>query len=117
MPTRVGRPFDPCATILLLVWLTILAVLPSILPAGCATASSAPAPAVVNPNSAPWWELTVLPRIGQTTAHEIVRYRESVRQSATCGNGAPAFRCAADMVQVRGIGPVTLQRIGPYLDF
>ena len=70
----------------------------------------------VNPNTAPWAELTVLPRIGETMARAIVRYREA----ATGGDGAgsrPVFRRAADLAQVRGIGPKTVQRLAPYLHF
>lgn len=67
----------------------------------------------IDPNSAPWWELMVLPEIGESGAKDIVAFRE-----ASCGKGAvQAFRHAGDLDLVRGIGPKTLVRISPYLRF
>ncbi|MGB2984393.1 MAG: helix-hairpin-helix domain-containing protein [Phycisphaerae bacterium] len=82
-----------------------------------AAAPVPPASATVDPNVAPWWELTVLPRIGETTARKIVRYRESVMQSSGSGEDDRAFQRAVDLERVRGIGPVTVRRIAPYLCF
>ena len=109
---------DACAVLLSLLSVTMLAVASSTYHAGRRIASS-PAPAVdtVDPNSAPWWELTVLPHIGQATAREIVSFRKASRHEAAGGDGAPVFLRTADLASVRGIGPVTLQRIGPYLSF
>lgn len=70
----------------------------------------------VNPNVAPWYELSVLPRIGWTVAREIVRYREFASQSEDVMAQNP-FSSAADLQSVHGIGPVTVQRIAPYLRF
>jgi competence protein ComEA len=70
-----------------------------------------PAIASINPNNAPWWELMVLPGIGETTARKIVEYREGDARRN------PVFREPADLEPVPGIGPKSIQRIGPYLRF
>ena len=111
------RRYDPHLTILFFLWLLMLvAVLPVFFATGVASATQ-PTLTSVNPNIAPWWELTVLPRIGPHTAREIVRYRESKGKSSESGRHIVAFRRAADLARVRGIGPKTLQRIGRYLSF
>lgn len=69
----------------------------------------------VDPNTAPWWELTVLPRIGEVTAKKIVTYRVAAASSRP--EASPVFRRAADLERVPGIGPKTVQRIGPFLTF
>lgn len=69
----------------------------------------------LDPNTAPWYELAQLPRIGPTLAHRIVAYRES----AAGGPSAEyrVFRGPADLAGVGGIGPRTIDRIGRYLHF
>ncbi|MHC4698026.1 MAG: ComEA family DNA-binding protein [Planctomycetota bacterium] len=62
----------------------------------------------VDPNVAPWWELTVLPRVGETLARAIVEHREGCQNS-------PAFVHPSDLQAVRGIGPKTAQRVAPYI--
>jgi DNA uptake protein ComE-like DNA-binding protein len=69
----------------------------------------------IDPNTAPWWELTALPRIGETTARKIVAYRDAYR--ARNGPGSIPFRTAHDLTQVKGIGPNTVQRIQSMLAF
>ena len=69
----------------------------------------------VDPNVAPWWELAVLPEIGETTARDIVAYREETRQNLP--SGEQVFRSAADLDRVKGIGPKTVEKIAPYLRF
>ena len=71
----------------------------------------------IDPNLAPWWELTVLPRIGETSARRIVRFRQAAAQADPDGLSLPVFRGAADLTQVRGIGPKTVARVAPYLHF
>ena len=69
--------------------------------------------ATINPNTARWWELAVLPRIGETMAKRIVELRSaSIKQ----GQSQP-FQNSNDLAGVRGIGPKTVQRIAPYLRF
>lgn len=71
---------------------------------------------LVNPNNAPWWELTILPEIGPALAREIVAYRELQRTvKDTCGD--VVFKSLGDLDGVRGIGPKTIARLAPYLTF
>ena len=69
----------------------------------------------VNPNVAPWWELTVLPEVGPAIARRIVAYRESHGPRST--SHSPAYNAPSDLDAVSGVGPKTLQRIAPYLRF
>lgn len=71
---------------------------------------------LVDPDEAPWWELTVLPRIGPAIAGEIVSYRDAIRRDASLGADDRVFRQAQDLLPVHRIGPKTLQRIVPHLD-
>jgi len=75
------------------------------------TGPAPPALATINPNTAPWWEMMVLPDIGETTACKIVEYRDAQ------GRGNPIFHMPADLEAVSGIGPKTARRITPYLRF
>ncbi len=71
------RRHDPRLTVLFFLWLLMLVV---VLPVFFATGVAPPTQPTltsVNPNIAPWWELTVLPRSGPHTAREIVCYRDS----------------------------------------
>lgn len=63
----------------------------------------------INPNTDPWWKLASLPRIGKSRALQIIAARHE--------DGTPAFRIPADLEQVHGIGPATVQAIAPYLVF
>ncbi len=56
-------------------------------------------------NTAPWQELVLLPGVGETLAMRIIESRET---------DGP-FAEPADLRRVRGIGPVTLERLRPYL--
>ena len=60
---------------------------------------------LVDINQADWPELAELPEIGPTLARRIVTARES---------GGP-FVDHEDLRRVRGIGPLTLERMRPYL--
>ncbi len=70
----------------------------------------------LDPNTAPWWELTVLPGIGETKAKAMVEYRTQVRTARGEPN-AIVFRNAEDLQAVKGVGPKTAARIAPYLKF
>lgn len=63
----------------------------------------------VDPNVAPWWELTLLPEIGPATAKAIIIAREE--------QDRPPFRTAFDLTRVRGIGPRTVERLRQHLRF
>ena len=76
-----------------------------------------PARRSINPNLAPWWELAVLPRIGENTARRVVSFREAARPFAPDGPAGPVFCRAADLTAVRGIGPRTVARVARYLRF
>lgn len=70
----------------------------------------------IDPNTAPWWELTALPGVGPVTARAIVDHRKAVRDRA----GDPAaivFTRPADLEAVHGIGPKTVAKIAAYLRF
>ncbi len=92
-----------------------------------ALADSTVVQSTVNPNSAPWWELTILPGVGPTKARDIVGFREqrgSALGSDDDDDSVPSirplllvFRRAADLDQVRGIGPKTIARIENELRF
>ena len=111
LPTETRRAFDAVSTslvvfgfILAVASLRTLAVSKPIGPPPAALAS-------INPNTAPWWELMVLPDIGETTARKIVEYREAHADQL------PVFNCSADLEPVPGIGPKSIQRISPHLRF
>ncbi len=61
----------------------------------------------VNLNTAGRKEIEQLPRIGPVTAARIIEYREK--------NGG--FNSPNDLLNVKGIGPKTLERLLPYLRF
>jgi len=60
---------------------------------------------LVDINQAPWFELAELPDLGETLARRIVESR----------NTAGPFKDHNDLRRVRGIGPLTLQKMQPYL--
>lgn len=63
----------------------------------------------VDPNTAEWADLALLPDIGEQTARAIIEYRSVV---ARC-----AFRRPQDLLPVKGIGPKTVEAIAPHLRF
>jgi len=69
----------------------------------------------IDPNRAPWWELSMLPRLGPSVSSAIVDHR--AKAEAETSNGACVFGRAADLLAVRGIGPKMLLRLGPHLRF
>ena len=71
----------------------------------------------IDPSSAPWWELSVLPGIGETLARRIVDYRNTASQDSQEDGAVVAFDRVGDLQEVRGIGPKKLLRAGPYLKF
>jgi competence protein ComEA len=63
--------------------------------------SSASQPQRIDINRAEAWLLAALPGIGDTKARDILDYREQ--------NGP--FRSTSDLLNIKGIGPATLDRI------
>jgi len=59
----------------------------------------------VDINMAEWWELVLLPGIGEKTARKIIEYRDS--------HGP--FQSVNDLTKVSGIGPVTVDQIQRYV--
>jgi len=68
-------------------------------------APNVPISFVVNVNEADWPELSVLPGIGPVLAQRIVASREK---------DGP-FRSVDDLRRVRGIGPITVERLRPHI--
>lgn len=67
-----------------------------------------PVLATIDPNVAPWWELAALPGLGEVRSRAIVDHRDADGRT---------FRTAADLDDVHGIGPATVQRMAAYLHF
>ena len=68
----------------------------------------------VDPNTATWQELAVLPQIGEKRAREIVAYRDAF--VARQPDRAP-FARPQDLMNVKGIGPAMVETIRPHLTF
>jgi DNA uptake protein ComE-like DNA-binding protein len=68
----------------------------------------------IDPNIAPWRELAVLPQLGEKRAKEIVAYRE---RYVADHPGGVAFKRAADLNAIKGIGAATLETLRPHLMF
>jgi competence protein ComEA len=60
----------------------------------------------VDLNQADWPELALLPGIGETVARNLVQYRSE--------HGP--FQSLAELLRVPGVGPRTLEKIGPHLE-
>ena len=81
--------------------ITLLTLIPSILPATEKPASSQAAAAPVNINTASESQLAELPGIGPSIAERIVRYRQKTGP----------FNTTEDLKQVKGIGDKTYMKI------
>jgi hypothetical protein len=68
----------------------------------------------IDPNTADWPALAVLPAIGEKRAKDIVAYREMVERRSP---GEKAFRGPDDLLRVPGIGKVLAGRLGEHLIF
>jgi len=110
-PTARGKPHDPVATSIVVLGLILATVSSRILFAAKPSEPLPPAVSAIDPNTAPWWELTALPDIGEGTARKIVEYREAH------ADRSPVFRRPDGLEPVPGIGPKTIERISPYLRF
>ena len=65
------------------------------------------APAIIDPNRASREEWIALPGVGPATADRIETWLQTGRR----------FRRAEDLGQVRGIGPVRIEQLRPWLEF
>ena len=106
-----GKGHDLVATSIVVLVLILAPVSLCVMFAAQPTAAVPPTVNAIDPNTAPWWELTALPDIGEGTARKIVEYREAH------ADRLPVFRRAGDLEPVPGIGPKTIRRIEPYLRF
>jgi len=68
----------------------------------------------IDPNTATWQELAVLPAIGEKRAKDIIAYRESFVARQPDG---VAFARAQDLMEVKGIGPAMTETLLPHLAF
>ena len=68
----------------------------------------------INPNDAPPASMARLSGIGESRAAAIVAYRNEHRLSDRQG---PAFRDCNDLQNVKGIGPITVQKNRRWLKF
>jgi comEA protein len=73
--------------------------------ADAATPAAPASSGVVNINTADVTQLSLLPRIGAKVAQRIVDYRKE--------HGA--FKAVTDLMQVKGIGDKSFERLSPYL--
>jgi DNA uptake protein ComE-like DNA-binding protein len=96
------------ATVILLLNLANLSAMPA------ADAPSAARPELIrlrlDPNFATRDELMLLPGIGPKLSENIIEYRRAA-------HATPAFSVPEDLDNVPRIGPVTLERLRPYLRF
>ncbi len=102
-----------CVVILALLWGVIAVSGLRTGLSGRRVASADVPPGAVNPNGAPWYELALLPRVGESKARAVVRCRDARARDGI----APSFAGPADLIEVRGIGPKTVERIAKELRF
>lgn len=70
-------------------------------------------PLIINPNTATWEELSLLPGIGPAKAKDIVKFRQQFQTSPN----SQTFQSAEDLTRITGIGPKTAEAMKPYLIF
>jgi hypothetical protein len=68
----------------------------------------------IDPNTADWRRLSVLPGVGEKRAKVIVAYRDAFQEAHP---GRPAFQVPEDLANVKGIGPATVENLKPLLVF
>jgi len=87
------------------VWAALALLLPLALAAGDAAAAGASLQGVVNVNTASMEELQLLPGVGPSRAHAIVAARRT----------RGGFQSVDELVEVKGIGQATLDRLRPFV--
>lgn len=97
---------------------------PTRIEAGSADASASQFSGQIDPNIAPWHELSLLPGMGKKVSQEIVAYRQQrllewqkAHPDKSPQEAPPVFTKPEDLLPIKGIGPKTLERIRPYLLF
>lgn len=68
----------------------------------------------LDPNTATWQELAVIPYLGEKRAKAIVDWRD---KWIAAHPGKRAFVSPTDLQHVKGIGPATASNMAPYLYF
>ncbi len=112
-PSGTPHRTDRAIVLIIVVWTIAITPIVSILttPVQVTTQTAA---ITIDPNLAPWWELTALPRIGEKIAREVTAQRQKDKDQS---NQRPAFNTPTDLQRVRGIGQKTIRRIAPFLHF
>jgi DNA uptake protein ComE-like DNA-binding protein len=67
----------------------------------------------IDPNTATWAEIALLPGLGESVAQRWIDFRESRRTAGLI----PPFNRPEDLMQINGIGEKVLRRIRPFLRF
>jgi hypothetical protein len=70
----------------------------------------------IDPETASWAELALLPGLGESASTRIIGYRETWRSSQP-GATIRFFRAPPDLQKVKGIGDKTVRRIRSFLRF
>ena len=87
-----------------LILVTLMLAVSAVAVAEEAPSANAPA-GVVNINTADAAQLALLPRVGEKAAQRIIEYRTQ--------HGP--FKKTSDLMQVKGIGAKTFERLAPYI--
>ncbi len=90
---------------LYIVFVTLMLAVSSIALAEEASPAAGSQQGVVNINTADAAQLSLLPRVGEKAAQRIIEYRTQ--------NGP--FKKTSDLMQVKGFGAKTFERLAPYI--
>ncbi len=68
----------------------------------------------LDPNTATWQDLAVLPQLGESRAKDVIAYRE---EFVAAHPGELAFNKLEDLLRIKGFGVAMIQTLNPYLMF
>ena len=68
----------------------------------------------IDPNTADWQTLAVLPLIGEKRAKDIIAFRQDF---SAAHPGQFPFAKLTDLLQIRGVGQATITQLEPFLIF